>query len=176
MHKVKCLVVIFYCMVLVTLSACGSDTTIVKKPGTTADEGGLALPGSFSSIKVTSGLGRARHIVVAANGDLFVKLEKLKDGKGIYRLHDGNGDGKADEVTGFGNYTGTGIAIKNGYLYASSNTEVYRYKINEKTGKADEASVQKIVTGLWDKHQHESKSLALDNAGNIYVNIGAPSK
>lgn len=174
MFKVKCFVILFNCMLLATLVAFGSDTTKVKSP-TLADEGGLTLPGSFSSKKVTTGLGRARHIVVAANGDVFVKLEKLKDGKGIYRLHDTNGDGIADEVTGFGNYIGTGITIKNGYLYASSNTEVYRYKLDEKTGKVDEASVQKIVTGLWDKHQHEGKALTLDNAGNIYVNIGAPS-
>ncbi|MFK5143411.1 hypothetical protein ACI4A9_28320, partial [Klebsiella pneumoniae] len=32
-----------------------------------------------------------------------------------------------------------------------------------------------IVTGLVDKRQHSSKSITLDNAGNIYVNIGAPS-
>ena len=32
-----------------------------------------------------------------------------------------------------------------------------------------------IVTGLVDKGQHNSKSITLDNAGNIYVNIGAPS-
>ena len=120
-------------------------------------------------------MGRARHMVVATNGDIFVKLEKLKDGKGIYRLHDSNGDGKPDEVTGFGNYVGTGIALKGGWLYASSNSEVFRYKLNESTGAVDEASVQKIVTGLVDRGQHNSKSLALDNAGNIYVTIGCPS-
>ena len=32
-----------------------------------------------------------------------------------------------------------------------------------------------IVTGLVDKGQHNSKSITLDNAGNIYVNVGAPS-
>jgi glucose/arabinose dehydrogenase len=31
------------------------------------------------------------------------------------------------------------------------------------------------VTGLVNKRQHESKSITLDNKGNIYVNIGAPS-
>jgi glucose/arabinose dehydrogenase len=174
MFKEKSFFILLNCMLLVTLVACGNDTTKIKNPSV-ADEGGLILPASFSSKKVVSGLGRARHIAVAANGDVFVKLDKLKDGKGIYRLHDTNGDGVADEITGFGNYIGTGIAIKNGYLYASSNSEVYRYKVDEKTGKVDEASVQKIVTGLWDKHQHEAKSLALDNNGNIYVNIGAPS-
>lgn len=39
----------------------------------------------------------------------------------------------------------------------------------------DPDNPETIVTGLIDKRQHESKSIALDNAGNIYVNIGAPS-
>jgi len=175
MRCLKGVTIFINCMFLLTLAACAGDTTKVKNRAPEADAGGITLPASFTSVKVAAGLGRARHIVVAANGDIFVKLDKLKDGKGIYRLHDSNGDGIADETTGFGNYTGTGITIKNGYLYASSNTAVYRYKINEQTGKADEASEQKIITGLWDHHQHESKSITLDNEGNIYVNIGAPS-
>ena len=144
MNHVKSFFVLFNSMLLLTCSACAGDTTKTNTPAP-PDAGGLTLPASFSSVKVTSGLGRARHIAVAANGDIFVKLDKLKDGKGIYRLHDSNNDGVADEVTGFGNYTGTGITIKNGFLYASSNTAVYRYKIDEKTGKVDEASEQKIV-------------------------------
>ncbi|THU40501.1 sorbosone dehydrogenase [Niastella caeni] len=164
--------------VAIAATAFASDTTRVKSSSTgvaTRDEAPITLPQGFKSVVVTSGLGKARHIVVAANGDVFVKLEKLKEGKGIMRLHDANGDGKADEITGFGNYVGTGITIKNGYLYASSNDDVYRYKINEKTGTVDIASEEKIVTGLVNKNQHNSKSLALDNEGNIYVNIGAPS-
>ena len=156
------------------LTAGGTDTTKVKNISVEADSG-LVLPAGFSAGKVATDLGRVRHIAVAANGDVFVKLEKLKDGKGIWRLHDTNGDGKPDQVTGFGNYVGTGIAIKNGWLYASSNSEVFRYKINEAAGKVEEASVQKIITGLVDEGQHNSKSIALDNAGNIYVNIGCPS-
>ncbi|MEO6719491.1 MAG: PQQ-dependent sugar dehydrogenase [Ferruginibacter sp.] len=173
MLKLKSSFLLFGCMFLSMLASHAGDTTKVKTRLT--DEGGLALPGGFSSIIVTKDLGRARHIVVASNGDIFVKLDKLKAGKGIYRLHDSNGDGKADDITGFGNYIGTGIAIKNGYLYASSNNDVFRYKLDEATGKVDEASEQRIITGLWNRRQHESKSLALDNAGNIYVNIGAPS-
>lgn len=176
MHRLKYFAVFFNCMVLLTLASyAGGDTTKIKFPLPAADEPAITLPASFKSTKMVSGLGRARHIVVAASGDVFVKLDKLKNGKGIYRLHDSNGDGVADEITGFGNYIGTGITIKNGYLYASSNTAVYRYKIDEQTGKVDTASEQKIITGLWDHHQHEGKSITLDNEGNIYVNIGAPS-
>ena len=160
--------------VFVSIGAIAGDTTSITKISP-IDDGGLTLPGSFVSTKFATDLGRARHLVVAANGDVFVKLDKLKDGKGIIRLRDSNGDGKSDNITGYGKFTGTGIKIKNGFLYASDNQGVYRFKIDEKTGNVDEASVQKIVTGLWDKHQHEAKAFTLDNDGNLYVNIGAPS-
>ncbi len=165
------------CFTWAALSAAAGDTTRLahNEPLHASDDAPLTLPSGFTSTVVASNLGQARHIVVAANGDLFVKLNKLKGGKGIYRLHDANGDGKIDEITGFGNYAGTGITIKNGYLYASSNTEVFRYKIDEKSGKVDTATKQRIVTGLIDKGEHNSKSIVLDNSGNIYVNIGAPS-
>jgi glucose/arabinose dehydrogenase len=169
---------ILACTVVIAATAFANDTTKVASSSAghiTRDEAPITLPQGFKSVVVTSGLGKARHLTVAANGDVFVKLEKLKDGKGIIRLHDTNGDGKADEISGFGNYVGTGIVFKNGYLYASNDNDVFRYKINEKDGKVDTASEQKIITGLVAKNQHNTKSLTLDNAGNIYVNIGAPS-
>lgn len=135
--------------------------------------GGISLPAGFTATVLADSLGRARHLVVNSNGDIYVKLERLINGKGIMRLRDANKDGIAESVTGFGNYGGTGIAIKDGYLYASSNEDVFRYKINN--NEVDTTSPEKIVTGLVNKRQHASKSIALDNAGNIYVNIGAPS-
>ena len=56
------------------------------------------------------GLGHARHLTVNANGDVYVKLANLKDGKGIYRLRDTNGDGKAEDITGFSDIAGTGMS------------------------------------------------------------------
>jgi len=140
-----------------------------------ADNAGLTLPAGFGALKVTDAYKGARHITVTPQGDIYVKLGGLKDGKGVYLLHDSNGDGKPDEQTGFANYGGTGIAIKNGYLYASSNTEVYRYKLDANNKVTNPDAPEKIITGLIDRHQHESKSIALDDAGNIYVNIGAYS-
>jgi glucose/arabinose dehydrogenase len=137
---------------------------------TTKNEG-LTLPGGFSATVFHDNLGKARHLTVAPNGDVYVKLDKLKDGKGIIKLVDGNKDGVAETATGYGDFTGTGIAVKDGYLYASSNKEVYRFKISGNELGAPEL----IVKGLVDKRQHASKSLTLDNKGNIYVNIGAPS-
>jgi len=172
-------IMILACTLIIAATTFGNDTTRVKSSSpndvTRDDVAAITLPSGFKSIVVTAGLGKARHMAVASNGDIFVKLEKLKDGHGILRLHDANGDGKADAISGFGNYTGSGIVIKNGYLYASSDVDVFRYKINEKEGKVDTTSEEKIVTGLVAKNQHNTKSLALDNEGNIYVNIGAPS-
>src|SRR5258708_18874725 len=98
-------------------------------PGDASDTS-IKVPSGFTASTVVEGFGRVRHIVVAPNGVIFVKLNRLKDGKGIYRLQDTNGDGKPEQITGFGNFTGTGIAIKNGYLYASSDEDVYRYKLD----------------------------------------------
>lgn len=154
-------------------TAAANDSTRVKQM-LPADEG-IKLPAGFKAVVVAEKLGRARHVVVNANGDLYVKLERLRSGKGIVRLRDTDKDGRADDSSLFGNYGGTGIAIKNGYLYASSNSEVFRYKLNEKNEVVNPDAPETIVTGLVDRRTHNSKSIALDNDGNLYVNIGAPS-
>jgi glucose/arabinose dehydrogenase len=135
----------------------------------------LKLPEGFSASTLVEGFGGSRHIAVAPNGAVFVKLAELHKGKGIYRLMDTNGDGKADKEFGFGDYTGTGIALGNGYLYASTDTCVYRYKLDASFNVVDPNHPEKIVTGLLSRGEHEAKAIALDNAGNLYVNIGAYS-
>jgi len=134
----------------------------------------LKLPAGFSAVTVVEAFGRTRHIAVAANGAIFVKLSKLKDGKGIYRLQDTNGDGKADKVTGFGSFAGTGMAISNGYLYASSDEEVFRFKLDGDNNVVSDKP-EKIVTGLLSRHEHEAKAIALNDKGDLFVNIGAYS-
>lgn len=140
-----------------------------------ADNAGLTLPNGFAALKVADNLGRTRHIVVNKQGAIYAKLERLDNGKGILVLKDTDGDGRAETKTSFGSYTGTGIAIKGNFLYASSNKEVFKYALNESGDVVDENAAATIVTGLVDKGQHNSKSITLDNAGNIYVNVGAPS-
>lgn len=147
-------------------------TALKIKQSATADVQ-ITVPAGFKTETVTGSLGSNRHLVVNSNGDVYVKLSKLKDGKGIFVLRKTGGTYKV--INSFGNYTGTGIAIKNGYLYASSDAEVFRYKFNANNEIADPNNPEKIVTGLLSKGVHESKSIALDDAGNIYVNIGAPS-
>lgn len=158
-----------------TIAKTVGDSIYTKKTKAAAETAGLKLPAGFTATRFAEGLGEARHIAVTPEGDVYVKLSDLKDGKGIYYLHDSNGNGKADTKFGFGDYRGTGMGIKNGYLYASSDTKVYRYKLDAKGKVINPDKPELIITGLLDRHEHESKPFTFDNAGNIYVTIGAYS-
>jgi glucose/arabinose dehydrogenase len=150
------------------------DTSFTKKNNTTT-EANLQLPPGFSATIIASGLDGARHLAVTKQGGIYVKLSRLKDGKGIYYLKDTNGDGIIKIQFGFGNYPGTGICIKNNYLYASSNDDVYRYLLNDKGEVINPGQPEKIITGLVNHNRDNSKSIAVDNHHNIYVNCGSYS-
>lgn len=140
-----------------------------------ADNANLILPAGFGALKVMDQVGPARHLAVTPEGHIYIKLAYPdKEGNAIIFLKAGD---KPNSYTksGFSNYGGTGIYLKDQYLYASSNEEVFRYKLNDKHEVIATAAPEKIVTGLLNRHQHESKSIVLDNNGNIYVNIGAYS-
>lgn len=140
-----------------------------------ANNAGLVLPDGFSALVVADNIGRSRHIAVTSKGEVYVKLNRPVDGNGILLLSDENGDGKTDVQSGFGNYGGTGIYITKDYLYASSDDNVYRYKLDMNQHVLHPEAPETVVTGLINRRQHNSKSITLDNAGNLYVNIGAYS-
>src|SRR5579872_1824767 len=112
-----------------------------RADGAEAANGGLTLSGGFSAAIIADNIGYARHMVATPQGDLYVHLAAPRNGKGIIVLHV-NGD-KAEEKTSFANYGGTGIAIKNGYLYASSSADIFRYKLNAKDEVIDPAHPEK---------------------------------
>ncbi|TAE47063.1 MAG: sorbosone dehydrogenase [Bacteroidetes bacterium] len=145
-------------------------------PAADADNGAIKLPEGFGAVVVAQVAPRTRHIVVNSNGDIYVKLEELKDGKGIFALRDQDGDGKAEIIEGFGDYPGTGIEIHGGYLYASSDTSIHRYKLADNQLLPADLKGEKIVGGFINQEgYHASKTFTFDQAGNMYVNVGAPS-
>lgn len=138
------------------------------------DNGGITLPQGFCAVLVADGIGAARHLTVNKNGDVYVALSDEHDGGGIAALRDTDGDGRADVTKYFGDYTGTGIAIRDGYLYFAPNESVWRYKL--KQGElVPNAEPQAVVKDLPEQHEHSAKSIAFDDQGYLYVNIGAPS-
>ena len=135
----------------------------------------LKLPANFKAVVVADKIGSARHLLVTKQGDVYVRLANPVNGHGTLRLRDTDANGTLDEQVGFGEFGGTGIALQNGYLYTSSNTAVYRYQLNEKQEVLRPDQPECIVTGLIDRGTHNTKSLALDGKGNLYVVVGAPS-
>lgn len=150
------------------------ETPSAKLPSADGDNGKIDLPNGFGAIVVADDLGRARHIAVDAEGDVYVKLRSLTDdGHGILALRDTTGNGRIDIQQGFGNYSGTGMALHNGYLYASSDSSVHRYKLG--AGELKPSGEQEDIAFFEPQGTHASKPLAFDDAGNMYVTIGAPS-
>jgi len=139
-------------------------------PTPDADNGGIELPPGFRAVVVADDLGRLRFLAVAGNGDVYVKTRE----DGIIALRDTNGDGRADVKETFGSGGGTGIAIRDGWLYHSSNSAIYRYKMTP--GElVPSGEPQTIVSGLPDGRQHNSKGFAFDDQGRLYVEVGSPS-
>jgi glucose/arabinose dehydrogenase len=163
-------------IVLALMSCTAEPDTADSQQQLAFDEnnGGLELPEGFRAVIVAENVGPARHITVRDNGDIYVALSEKQQEGGTAALRDTNGDGVADQTEYFGEYTGTGIDIRDGYLYRSSDVEVFRYPLPNET-LVPTAQPETIVTGLPEQSQHAAKSFTFDQAGNIYVNIGGPS-
>jgi len=145
------------------------------------DNGGLLLPGGFEAVVVVDSLpGKARHLAVNDNGDIYVKLMHTVKERGNAALRDDDGDGKADIIEFFGKYDdwgyGTAMRIHNGYLYFSSELVVYRCKLQQRRLLPDE-KMEVILTDdhPHGRHEHIAKPVSFDDRGNMYVPFGAPS-
>ncbi|MBD3223400.1 MAG: sorbosone dehydrogenase [Caldithrix sp.] len=150
-----------------TLSCNGQNASSNDNPG-------ITVPPGFSVSVFADNLGRARHITVNDNGDVYVALRTPNQGGGIVALRDQNNDDKADVVQYFGKYSGTGIDIHNNHLYFASDTAVMRYAMTE--GELiPEPQAQFIAGGFIAERQHAAKPFTFDDQGNIYVNVGAPA-
>jgi glucose/arabinose dehydrogenase len=170
---------VFILIILLT-GNCSKEAENIKL----ANNGGLFLPDSFKSVVVTESLpGRARHIAVNSNGDVFVKLRfPDRGGKGGNAvLRDVDGDGDADSIKVFGDYKndgsyGTAMRIHNGYLYFSSELVVYRCKLKPDQFIPD-SEIEIILTDdhAHGTHEHDAKTIAFDDKDNMYVSFGAPS-
>jgi glucose/arabinose dehydrogenase len=161
-------------IICMTFTNCNNPTGKDNLLSPDGDDGGLSLPEGFHAIAVTEGIGPARHLVVNTNGDVYVALSQLVDGKGIAALRDTNRDGKADIINYFGDFPGTGIDIHKGFLYFGSDTAIIRFRLNAGDLVPD-SKYEVIVQGFVLTYQHSSKPFTFDNSGHIYVTVGAPS-
>ncbi|MBY5957326.1 PQQ-dependent sugar dehydrogenase [Membranicola marinus] len=159
------------------LFQCNSpDSNDTEKPSELAfsdTNGDLTLPDGFQAVVVAQDVGSARHLAVRDNGDVYVALRSKKEGGGIAALRDTTGDGIADQIEYFGETAGTGIGLHDGYLYFSSKTAVFRVPLDDNLVPRGE--VETIVRGFPEQGQHAAKSFTINDSGDLFVNVGAPS-
>jgi len=146
-----------------------------------AENDGLYLPDGFQAMVVVDSLkGQARHIAVNSNGDIYVKARNpyTNDGYGNVALRDTNGDGRADLIVPFGKYDGhtygTAMRVHDGYIYFSSELMVYRMKLTPGQLVPD-SQLDTVVIDEPPYHEHQTKPVAFDDKGHIFVGWGAGS-
>jgi glucose/arabinose dehydrogenase len=152
------------------VAALTSITPEVSRLALHPNDGGLHLPPGFRAVVVADNLGRLRFMAVGPTGDVYVKTRN----EGIIALRDTNGDGRADVQKSFGAGGGTGVALRDGWLYHSTNSAVLRYRLAP--GElVPGGEPEPVVADLPDKRQHSSKSFAFDDEGRLFVEVGSPS-
>ncbi len=144
--------------------------------GADDNDGDLFLPEGFRATIVADNLMADRKgdtlrflaIDHKPNSDLYAISRR----GGLFALRDADGDGHAEIIKEFGSGGGTGIAIRNGYLYYSSASAVYRYKLTPDelvpTGQPER------IAQLPEQKTHDAKAFTFDREGNLYVNVGSP--
>jgi glucose/arabinose dehydrogenase len=143
---------------------------------------GFTLPPGFTATLFADGLEVPRHVAVSDAGDVYVALRsgqarfgQTDEPGGIAALSDTDGDGVADVVRRFGPADiDTGLAIRDGYLYASSMTRIYAWPLS---GVLVPAGGPEIVVAELPQSGsgHRTKPITFDDAGHLYTQVGSPS-
>lgn len=140
------------------------------------DNGGLTLPDGFAALVVHEGVGPlARHLHVRDNGDIYIRFRRTIDGSGIAALRDEDGDGRADRIERFTETRGTTVDEFEGYLYFSAFEGVSRVPVPENGELLPTGEIETVVEGFTPPRSHADKVFAISPAGDLYVNVGAPS-
>jgi glucose/arabinose dehydrogenase len=167
-----------------TKSADGSAASSAAGAPCAGDNGGITLPPGFCATVFADNLGQARHIVVAANGDVYVNTQRSRRGPAdqalLVALRDTNHDGRADVVQRFGTTSaaggrgGTGIGLFDNHVYAEDGANIVRYAL---TGGAlvPSGAPETVIRGLPTTGDHPYHPFVIDPSGTMYMNSGSPS-
>jgi glucose/arabinose dehydrogenase/mono/diheme cytochrome c family protein len=161
-----------------TGAAAQSETACPK------NDSGLQLPSGFCATIFADGIGHARHLVVAANGTVYVNTwsgryygnDTPHAGGFLVALHDTTGAGKADlnerfgETVRSGGAGGTGVGLYKGRLFAEINDKIVRYTLS--TGSiVPHSPAVPIVSGLPLGGDHPMHPFAIDSDGSLYIDV-----
>ncbi len=166
-------------------SGCGKGQAGASRadPHCDAGNGGISLPEGFCAAVYADAIGVARHVAVGPQHTLYVALEapgqtsagtsRQREPGGIAVLRDSDGDGRAEVVRHIASAGGSGIALHDGFLYYSTPSTVERVRLSA-DGLAAAGPPDTIVSGI-PAGGHNSRSLAFDATGALFVNVGSDS-
>src|SRR5277367_3916104 len=169
------------------VSALAQSTPTAAQSATAAcpeNDTGLKLPASFCATIFADGIGHARHLVVAANGVVYVNTwsgryygnDTPHAGGFLVALQDTTGAGKANinqrfgETVQNGGAGGTGIGLYKGGLFAEINDKIVRYTLSAGSIVPQGPSVP-IVTGLPLGGDHPMHPFTIDGKGSLYIDV-----
>src|SRR5580692_3926595 len=132
-----------WCAIALLGAWCVSVSAQAQSTACAQNDSGLKLPAGFCASIFADGIGHARHLVVAANGVVYVNTwsgryygnDTPHAGGFLVALQDTTGAGKADRVERFGETAqsggrgGTGIALYKDGLFAEINDRIVRYAL-----------------------------------------------
>jgi glucose/arabinose dehydrogenase len=131
-----------------------------------------SVPEGFCAWVWAGGLSSPRGLETVPGGDVLV-VERGR--ASVVVLFDDDGDGvagAAERVTlAAAPGLNHGLAVHDGFLYASSSTTVFRwpYVPGERTARGEPEVVVRDIPG----GGHATRTLAFDGAGRLYVSIGS---
>jgi glucose/arabinose dehydrogenase len=145
-----------------------------------------ALAPNVSVMTFASGLRTPRGLLLSPAGDYLVLERGASPEPCVTVLWDQDGDGRsaADErlpcIAGAPRLN-HGLAMYGGYLFASSDTVVYRWPWNERS-MLNVSDRREVVTGiaygadgsdLGAESGHTTQTLAFDLSGRLFVSVGS---
>lgn len=174
--------------------AIGSAALLAAKPAPSqaaasvcpGDNGGLVLSPGFCATVFADNIGHIRHMAFAPGGALYVNTwsgsyyvgQPAPPGGFLVALKDAKGDGKADQVTRFGetaadgNAGGTGIAVYKGFVYAETNDKIVRYALGA-GGGVPAGKPEVVLSGMPLGGNHPMHPFVIDPKGQIFVDMGS---
>lgn len=159
----RCILLIMSALIL----SCNQAST---ENGTT--QLGIKLPNGFKIAVFADKVPNARGMAIGSKGTLFVGSKG--EGK-VYAVKDTNGDIVADVVYTIAKKVNepVGVAFKDGHLYYSATSSIYR--LDNIEDHLENPPTPVLVTDRFPKEGHHGwKYIAFGPDGKLYVPVGAP--
>ncbi len=155
-------------------------------PPSCSGDTGLKVPPGFCASVFADSLGHTRHLIVAANGVVYLNTWSGKYFEGsrppvggfLVALQDSTGRGKANLIERFGatpeqgGRGGTGIALYRGAIFAEINDRIERYPLRG-NGIAPQGPGEVVLWGLPLTGDHPMHPFVIDADGSLYVDLAS---